>query len=112
MLLTVIILMLKMCPSLCQMQAMVPVGWEQAAGQHHTLGRRLVLTQDQARQRPRGQEAAPAPHPHPGPAVSGRASDWGGVRGEPCGLGPVARQQTRPNKPAFQQLSWQPGVKK
>lgn len=66
MLLTVIILMLKMCPSLCQMQVMVTVGWEQAAGQHHMLGRRLMLTQDQARQRPRGQEAAPGTSSSPG----------------------------------------------
>lgn len=98
---TVPMLMLKMRPSLCQMQEVVPVVWGHEDGSwlpgctaHWDAG--SLPAQHRASRRPWGQEVAPAPapapHPRRGPAASGRVFARGGVRTERCGLEPEARQ--------------------
>lgn len=94
---TVPMLMLKIRPSLCRMQEMVPVAQGPGDGSqllggtaHWDAG--SLLAQHWASWRPWGQEAAPSLHPHRGPAASVRVFARGGVRRVCCGLEPAARQ--------------------
>lgn len=94
---TVPMLMLKMRPSLCRRQEMVPVVRGPRDGSRLPGGTARwdagsLPVQHWASRRPWGQEAAPALHPCLGPAISVRVFARGGVRRERCGLEPAARQ--------------------